>query len=88
MLDFNNGQPQRPHAGSFGATASDEARQASGGGRPPQPEAPRDYDKMPNLPALAELKNIPQWVAWNYEWRKARQDWVKMPSTPAQAGTP
>jgi RecA-family ATPase len=84
MLDFNNAGPQHPHTGYFGATANDQAWQASGGGLPPRPVAPDDYHMPPDIPAIAELCALKSWVCWAYALNKTRTKWTKEPKQPWQ----
>jgi hypothetical protein len=84
MLDFNNAQPPRPHAGYFGGMANDQARQASSGELPPRPIAPDDYHMPPDIPAIAELCALKSWVCWAYALNKAGTKWTKQPKQPWQ----
>lgn len=46
--------------------------------RPPKPVAP-PFVGLPNLAALRELQDQPQWLAWDYAWKEDKQKWDKPP---------
>ena len=37
---------------------------------------------LPATGAVGELRQLPQWVAWNYEWDTDRASWAKRPKNP------
>jgi P4 family phage/plasmid primase-like protien len=41
---------------------------------------------LPDLPALNELRQRHQWVAWNYEFKADNGKWSKVPKNPATGG--
>lgn len=47
-------------------------------GRPPRPAYP-PFVGLPDLPAIRELRERHQWVAWNYVWKSERGKWDKPP---------
>src|SRR5215208_6272265 len=50
----------------------------TGNGKAP----PRRGAPIPPKPALGELRQRPQWVAWNYVWKADKAKWDKPPINP------
>ena len=49
---------------------------------PPKP-AFSVFAGLPDHPAIIQLREVPQWVAWNYVWKPEKQKWDKPPLCPA-----
>lgn len=49
--------------------------------RPPKPKT-FPFNGLPDLPAIRELQESSQWVAWDFVWKEDKQKWDKPPVNP------